>query len=277
VRAPVAGDKTPIAAFRRMAMHLRVRLAHLTLMPMADRASHHVRSHSQDRWRSLVDFVVARFDPHSAVGLWLTLDVLLFAGAAWGFGSLLEEVLDREGLVRWDVAVERSLRAHASPVGDRIFRAITVLGSPVPWIVVAAVAVWLLWRKRWFLLVTLVAGTGGGKLLELLLKSTIQRRRPSETAELLSGNTFSFPSGHAMHATICYALVAFVLATALRWPVRLRARWYTAVGFVAVAVAFSRMYLGMHFPSDVLGGLIAGVAWVVLCMAAIHVVRSERQ
>jgi len=245
---------------------------------MAARTSHHVVSQPRRWWRSLVDVVAARVDPHSAVGLWLTLDVLLFAGAAWGFGGLLEEVLDREGLVRWDIAVERWLRAHASPAGDRIFRAITVLGSPVPWIVVAAVALWLLWRRKGFLLVTLLAGAGGGKLLELALKATIQRRRPSEAAELLSGGTFSFPSGHAMHATVCYALVAFVLATALRWPVRVRARWYSAVGFVALAVAFSRLYLGMHFPSDVIGGLVAGVAWVVLCMAAIRVARSgERE
>jgi undecaprenyl-diphosphatase len=242
---------------------------------MADRASHHVRSHPLRRWRSLADFVRRRFDPHSAVGLWLTLDVLLFAGATWGFGGLLEEVLDREGLVRWDIAVERSLRAHASPLGDRIFRAVTVLGSPVPWVVVGAVALWLLWRRRWFLLATLVLGAAGGKLLELALKATIHRHRPSEAAAVLSSHTYSFPSGHAMHATVCYTLVAFVLATALKWPVRVRARWYAAAGFVAVAVAFSRMYLGMHFPSDVLGGLIAGVAWVVLCMAVIHVARRR--
>lgn len=240
---------------------------------MATRSSQHVLSQPLRWWRSLAAFVAARLNPHSALGLWLTLDVLLFAGAAWGFGGLLEEVLDREGLVRWDIGVERWLRAHASPVGDRVFRAITVLGSPVPWIVVAAVALWLLWRRKGFLLVTLLAGAGGGKLLELALKATIQRRRPSEAAELLSGNTFSFPSGHTMHATVCYALVAFVLATALRWPVRVRARWYTAVGCVALAVAFSRLYLGMHFPSDVIGGLIAGVAWVVLCMAAVKLAR----
>jgi membrane-associated phospholipid phosphatase len=244
---------------------------------MADRASHHLPSQPMRWWRPLVAFLGKRLDPHSAIGLWLTLDVLLFAGAGWGFGSLLEEVLDREGLVRWDIAVERSLRAHSSPVGDRIFAAITVLGSPAPWIVVGAVGAWLLWRRRWFLLVTLLAGTGGGKLLELTLKRTIHRHRPSEAAALLSGHTFSFPSGHAMNSTVCYTLVVFVLATALRWPVRLRARWYAAVATVALAVGFSRLYLGMHFPSDVLGGLVAGVAWVVLCMAAIRLVKTRAE
>lgn len=242
---------------------------------MADRTSHYLRSQPLDRWRSLVGFVAKRLDPHSAVGLWLTLDVLLFAGAAWGFGSVLEEVLDREGLVRWDIAVERSLRAHSSPLGDRIFAAITMLGSPVPWIVVGAVAAWLLWRRKRFLLLTLLAGTAGGKLLELALKATIHRHRPSEAAALLSSHTFSFPSGHTMNATVCYTLVAFVLATALRWPIPMRARWYAASGAVALTVGFSRLYLGMHFPSDVLGGLVAGLAWVVLCMAAIHVVRRR--
>jgi undecaprenyl-diphosphatase len=238
---------------------------------MADRATQRISSQPVHGWRSLVAFAAKRVDPHSVTGLWLTLDVLLFGFAAWGFGSLLEEVLDREGLVRWDIAVERSLRAYASPVGDRIFAVITMLGSPVPWIVVGALAMWLLWRRRWFLFGTLLAGAAGGKLLELALKRTIQRHRPSEAAALLSGHSFSFPSGHALNSTVCYTLAVFVLATALRWPVRMRARWYAAAGAVALAVGFSRLYLGMHFPSDVLGGLIAGVAWVVLCMAGIRV------
>jgi undecaprenyl-diphosphatase len=243
---------------------------------MASRASHHVLSQPLRWWRSLVDFVAERLDPHSAVGLWLTLDVLLFAGAAWGFGGLLEEVLDREGLVRWDIAVERWFRAHASPTGDQVFGALTLLGSPVPWIVVGAVAVWLLWRRKGFLLVTLLAGAGGGKLLELALKATIHRERPSEAAALLSGHTYSFPSGHTMNATVCYALVAFVLATALGWPVRVRARCYAVAAVIALAVAFSRLYLGMHFPSDVIGGLAAGVAWVVLCMGAVRLALSAK-
>jgi undecaprenyl-diphosphatase len=242
---------------------------------MADRASSHPRSRSRRWWRSLTGFLAARVDPHSSLGLWLTLDVLLLAGAVWGFGGLLEEVLDREALVRWDVAVVRWLRAHASPIGDRIFAAVTVLGSPGNWVVVGAVAVWLLWRRERFLLLTLLAGTAGGKLLELVLKTTIQRHRPSEAAALLSGRSFSFPSGHAMNAAVCYALVAFVLATSLESRVRVRARWYATAAAIALAVAFSRIYLGMHFPSDVLGGLVAGVAWVVVCMAAVKVVRSR--
>jgi undecaprenyl-diphosphatase len=242
---------------------------------MADRASSHARSHPRRRWHSLTGFLAARFDPHSSLGLWLTLDVVLLAGAVWGFGGLLEEVLDRESLVRWDISVVRWLRAHASPIGDRIFAAVTVLGSPGNWVIVGAVALWLLWRRERFLLVTLLAGTGGGKLLELVLKRTIHRHRPSEAAALLSGHTFSFPSGHAMNSTICYALVAFVLATAQESRVRVRTRWYATAAAVALAVAFSRSYLGMHFPSDVLGGLIAGFAWVVLCMAIVKVARSR--
>jgi undecaprenyl-diphosphatase len=242
---------------------------------MADRVSSHARSHARRRWRSLTRFLAARLDPHSSLGLWLTLDVVLLAGAVWGFGGLLEEVLDREALVRWDVSRVRWLRAHASPIGDRIFAAVTVLGSPGNYVVAAAVALWLLWRRERFLLLTLLAGTAGGKLLEIALKTTIHRHRPTEAAALLSGHTFSFPSGHAMNATVCYALVAFVLATALESRVRVRARWYATAAAIALAVAFSRIYLGMHFPSDVLGGLVAGVAWVVLCMAAVKVARSR--
>ncbi|HTK50059.1 MAG TPA: phosphatase PAP2 family protein [Gemmatimonadaceae bacterium] len=242
---------------------------------MTGRASPHTRSHPRRWWRSLTGFLAARFDPHSSLGLWLTLDVVLLAGAVWGFGGLLEEVLDREALVRWDIAVVRWLRAHSSSLGDGIFSAVTILGSPVNYVIVGAVALWLLWKRERFLLVTLLAGTAGGKLLELALKTTIHRRRPSEAAEILSGHTFSFPSGHAMNATVCYTLVAFVLATALESRVHVRARWYATAAAIALAVAFSRIYLGMHFPSDVIGGLAAGVAWVVLCMAVVKVARSR--
>jgi undecaprenyl-diphosphatase len=78
-----------------------------------------------------------------------------------------------------------------------------------------------------------------------------------------------------MNATVCCALAAFVLATALQSRDRVRARWYATAAAIALAVAFSRIYLGMHFPSDVLGGLVAGIAWVVLWMAVVQVARSR--
>ena len=112
-------------------------------------------------------------------------------------------------------------------------------------------------RKRGFLFVALVAGTAGGKLLELALKATIHRRRPSETAELLSGDTFSFPSGHTLHA------FAFATLLSALHPALAPLLW----GFAAL-VGLSRVVLGLHFPSDVMAGALLGITTAGLVLQA---------
>jgi membrane-associated phospholipid phosphatase len=230
---------------------------------------------ASDRWHSIRHFLRQRLDPKSELGLRLTINVVLFAFAVWAFAGLLEEVLDNEALVRWDVSVNSWLHAHATPTGLRFFGLITLIGSPGAWIVTALVTIWLLWRRERFLVWAWLASNAGGGLLQLVLKATVHRNRPQYAAAYLHGQSYSFPSGHTMSATICFSLLVVCAGLSLGWHGARRARLYVASTVLVLAIGFSRLYLGVHYPSDVLGGLVAGAAWVVLCTTTIRIVQGR--
>jgi membrane-associated phospholipid phosphatase len=220
-------------------------------------------------------FVAARFDRKSELGLRLTINVLVFVAAVWAFSGLLDAVLDRETLVRWDLAVNAWFHVHATPAGLATFNAITMVGYPGVWIVVAIGIIWLWARHDHFLAVAWLATNAGGGIVQMVLKSSVHRSRPQYAAAFLHGQSYSFPSGHTMASTICYTMVAFIIGTLARWPARRRATLYAASSALVLLIGFSRLYLGVHYPSDVFGGLVAGLAWLAACIGALQVVRNR--
>jgi undecaprenyl-diphosphatase len=120
-----------------------------------------------------------------------------------------------------------------------------------------------------------LAANAGGKLLEFVLKSSVHRTRPQHAAEYLNYESFSFPSGHTMGATICYFMLAFVLTEIGGWQGPRQVLTYAVAAAIVAAVAFSRIYLGVHYPSDVLGGFAAGAAWIALCVITLRIVRWD--
>lgn len=189
----------------------------------------------------------------------------LLVGGVWGFLGVLEDVVSGDPLVRADDAVFRLLQSLRTVWADQVMVAITELGDEL---VTAAVAIaallWLVWRRDWRAAVHGVAVVSGAGLFTILLKATLHQPRPSE---LYAGwDAFSFPSGHATVNAALYALLAILIAREIepRW------RPFIVVGaalFVS-AVAFSRLYLGAHWISDVLGGLAFGIAWAALLSIA---------
>ena len=230
------------------------------------------------RWHAARDFVVRRLDRESELGLRLTINVVLFAGAIWLFGGLLDAVLDNRTLVAWDRATNGWFHQHAAPSAMRAFALITLIGTPGSWIVVGLVALWLLWRRHeWLLFWAWLAINLGGGIVQYVLKISVHRTRPEYAAQYLHGNSYSFPSGHTMDTTITYTLLAFVLARLYDLPGNRRAALYVAAAALIVLVGFSRIYLGVHYPSDVFGGFAAGLAWLTAGIAAVHVVSTRRR
>jgi membrane-associated phospholipid phosphatase len=207
------------------------------------------------------------------MGLGLTISVLLFAGGIWAFGGLLEDVLEAESLVRWDIAANDWFHAHQPGWAIRLFHAITQFGSPVVWAVFVLVAVWLVSRHDNLLLWAWVAAIPGGLLLQFVLKASVHRTRPAHASMYLHGVTSSFPSGHSMNATIAYLTLAYLLCSIFEWRGLRRVLTYGAALLVALAVGISRLVLGVHFPSDVVAGIAAGAAWLSACLAVLRVVR----
>ena len=135
------------------------------------------------------------------------------------------------------------------------------------WSVVFAGMLWRQGQRYWVL--TLAAAMAGGMALNWMFKITYERARPVLEDPLLTLKTFSFPSGHTAAATLFYGVLAAFLVSRVRAPKARAAIVAGAVVLVAL-VAFSRVYLGAHFMSDVVAAACSSLVWLVLCLAAGH-------
>lgn len=116
----------------------------------------------------------------------------------------------------------------------------------------------------------------GGMFLNVLLKNVFQRARPHFENPILTLTSYGFPSGHTMAATVFYGtLCAFVLSQTARWQWRILA--ISGAAFMIGLVGFSRMYLGAHYLTDVLGAMVEGLVWVALSLTAIGLIRRRRR
>lgn len=195
--------------------------------------------------------------------------LLVLCGAAFVFLKLGDEM--REGETqRMDEWVLRSLRTPgnlAVPVGPAWLpgatRNLTSLGSlPVLLLVVLAVAGFLALARLWRNLLLVLGASGGGLLLMLALKRTFERPRPTVVPPLLLETSASFPSGHAMMSAVVYLTLGTLLAQlCTRW--RERVYVFTVAAILTVVIGLTRLYLGVHYPTDVLGGWSVGLAWAL--------------
>jgi undecaprenyl-diphosphatase len=222
----------------------------------------------------LARFVAARLDPKAYLGLHVTVGLTVAALALWLFGAVLEEVLDNATVVRFDIAAMEWMAQHATPLGNSVFSFITRFGGDPVIPILGVGGAFVLWYQRHRLvLVCWLSAFFGGVAVNKLLKLMVHRSRPI-IAQQLHETSFSFPSGHTMAATIGYGMLAYVLAT-YWWPRGVRRRFlYLAAAALTFVVGLSRIYLGMHFPTDVLGGLAAGTAWLAICVTGTRIARD---
>ena len=207
----------------------------------------------------------------SGLALRLGGGALLLIAAAWLFGAIAENVASSDRLTVLDVEVARWLRAHATAPITQAMLLITNLHSTIAVSCYAAIAAALLaWRREWRWVATVFVCVAGGLTLNVLMKLAFHRARPVLDDPLLTLTTYSFPSGHVAGSTLMYGLVvAGVFARTKRPAWRLLAL-VVAAACIAL-VAFTRMYLGVHYLSDVVAAFAEGVAWLTLCFSALAV------
>jgi len=187
----------------------------------------------------------------------------LFLAIAWNLTA-------RSSLAALDLRVSDWLQARGSPALIAFFLAVTHLNSTV------AIAAWsgvfaivLARLREWYWILTLAAAVGGGALVNVVLKFAYERLRPRFDEPLLELASYSFPSGHTSGAVTFYGVLAAFLVSRY-YDARRRAACVAGAVAAVALVAFSRIYLGAHYLSDVLAAACSSTVWLVLCLAAGH-------
>jgi undecaprenyl-diphosphatase len=199
----------------------------------------------------------------ASAGLAMSVSLVVIVLGLLLFGWIADQVFFRHQL-EFDNTVRAAIHAVASPSLTRFMQALTFLGSPafvsVAYVACVGIFLYVRWKRAvgWLTLSLL-----GGTVLDFTLKLAFHRARPVAFFGM-SPASFSFPSGHAAGAICFFGVLAGLIASRLRnFPARV-AVWAIAVTLVA-GIGISRVYLGVHYPTDVLAGWTAGLVWAVIC------------
>src|SRR5690348_14424774 len=210
-----------------------------------------------------------RLDARSPRGFWLTFTIAAGALAAWAFGGLTQDVTGHDDTALADPHVTAWVVAHRTEWLTSALRVLTWLGSTAV-IIPAGVAIGLYFfvrRRDWRPLALLTAAVAGAVGLWLIIKPLVGRPRPPAAIWIGHYPGAAFPSGHATQSIAFYAMLAIVLGAGL--SVRRRALLWSAAALIVLIVGASRIYLGAHWLTDVLGGYALGASWVAIVVAVL--------
>jgi len=180
------------------------------------------------------------------------------------FAKLAEDVWFREGF-SWDAPIILGIHSLSNPILDTLMKLVTQTGNAGAIAIVLIMAGWFFWKHRQVDAFSILGAFGGGVGINALLKLIFARPRPHLFPPLVVETDFSFPSGHVTAAVAVYGFIAFLL-----WQNRHRV-WAVLSAMWVLAVAFSRIYLGVHYPSDTL----AAMAFTSLWLIAVLYIRSK--
>jgi undecaprenyl-diphosphatase len=207
----------------------------------------------------------------------LVLGVFILFLNVFIFAWLTDEVMDGDPLTIVDQQIHDWFMAHANVTMTRIMAGVSHLAdSKTVYVMSAFVALILAWKRMWFWLFSLIFIVPGGLMLDELIKHAVQRPRPSTDVLNITLHSYSFPSGHALGSTLMYgflSVLAYNMIPSKKW----RNITISGLVFLIMLISLSRVYLGFHFPTDVLGGIAAGVIWLLLCFMSTHALFKMRQ
>jgi undecaprenyl-diphosphatase len=196
--------------------------------------------------------------------------LLIVVLGTWGFIELADKVMtgSTANFDQWAVESFRQIVNRRVPLDEptvkQAFLDISALGGPtVLFLMTAALVIFLLWDRRYNAMLLVLMATGGGVVLAYLLKESIGRPRP-DVEQLTAVSLSSFPSGHSMLSAVIYPTLGTLIARVVPRK-RLKIYFMLVALTLSGLIGISRVYLGVHYPTDVLAGWAAGLAWAALC------------
>lgn len=204
----------------------------------------------------------------NTIGLELLAGLVVLTGSAWMFGWMVEDLA--EGDTKIDHRFATWLHEHATAAWTTLFENVTRLGNVPTLVVVVLVAGVILWHRRWIAdLQLLLLAAIGAEILTVGLKLGFERERPFFADPLATESSYSFPSGHASVSLAVYGTLGFIAARHLESR-RAQLGALAGAAGVVLLIGFSRLYLGVHFLSDVIAGFSLALAWLTLCALLLH-------
>ena len=192
-------------------------------------------------------------------GVWLIGYLLILSIVAW----LCTEVWEQEAF-SLDSSLLLWIHQFANPQLDSLMLFITALGDPgmVITVFISTIA-WLGMKRRYTDVIRFIIACVGGVLLNQVMKLFFAKPRPELWMRLISEHSFSFPSGHAVGSMVVYGFIAYILAREFSIYQRYI---YAVASTIIIAIGFSRLYLGVHYPTDIIAGYGVGILWLITCL-----------
>ncbi|MEU3015664.1 phosphatase PAP2 family protein [Nocardia asteroides] len=211
----------------------------------------------------------------SALGRRLPLAATLIGAALVLLGLLTWQVNNDAGIIRIDPRVLDWMLAHRDEPLTSFARVITDLGDTQSMTILATVTVcWFAWRRDLATAALVAVASAGAGVLVVVIKQLVGRHRPPEVTRLVAEPSLSYPSGHTLGSTVVVGIVALTVIPLLRHTMVKVVATVLAVAF-PIAVGLSRIYLGVHWCTDVLAGWLFGVCWLILCVTVFCRLRRE--
>jgi membrane-associated phospholipid phosphatase len=204
------------------------------------------------------------------VTVWGITGLFYSSACLYIFISLSSDLMEKKPFL-FDQKVIDAVRLYASPAMDRFMLFITEMGSTFMLgllLVISMIGLFVKRKNLWGMIFYFITIAGGG-LLNLLLKSFFERERPNVN-RIIEADGFSFPSGHSMGSMTYYGFLVYLVIRSKHKPLS-KLVWGVLFGLVILLIGISRIYLGVHYPSDVLAGYMAGGVWLVLCISLLEI------
>jgi membrane-associated phospholipid phosphatase len=192
-------------------------------------------------------------------GIWLIVYLAILGVVAW----LCTEVWEKE-VFSFDKSWLLWIHQFSNSLFDRIFLLITAFGDPqIVIIVFVSMIAWLGLKRKYADGIKFTIACSGGLLINQVMKLFFAKPRPELWTRLISEHSFSFPSGHAVGSMIVYGFIAYIFARELPAAKRYI---YAVASMLIIAIGFSRLYLGVHYPTDIIAGYGVGILWLITCL-----------